>query len=62
MTFNEVVKEVLTGYGEGVGEVGNRLVPTHPQAKRTRAGLVLAWKERLERQKGLDYAGARRLC
>lgn len=45
MTFNEVVKEVLTGYGGGVGEAGNSLVPTHPQAKRTRAGLVLAWKE-----------------
>ena len=35
MTFNEVVKEMLTGCRGGVGETGNSLVPTHPQAKRT---------------------------
>lgn len=61
MTFNKVVKEVLTGYGGGVGEAGNSLVPTHPQANRTRVGLVPE-KNRLERQKGLDYAGAHGYC
>ena len=57
MTFNKVVKEVLTGCGGGVGEAGNSLVPTHPQAKRTQAGLVLAWKEHAGEAEG---AGLRR--
>ena len=57
MTFNKVVKEVLTGCGGGVGESGNSLVPTHPQAKRTQAGLVLAWKEQAGEAEG---AGLRR--
>lgn len=57
MTFNKVVKEVLTGYGGGVGEAENSLVPTHPQANRTRVGLVLAWKEQAGEAEG---AGLRR--